>query len=102
MEVGFGSGRVPEQIHLGFTENADEMRVMFLTGDREERRVRYGLREGKLDRVAVARVERYEREHMCEEPANSSVGWRDPGWIHDGVMKNLKKGVRYYYQVIIV
>ncbi|KAF3949507.1 hypothetical protein CMV_024627 [Castanea mollissima] len=98
-EVGFGSGRVPEQIHLGFTENADEMRVMFLTGDSEERRVRYGLREDKLDDGAVARVERYEREHMCEEPANSSVGWRDPGWIHDGVMENLKKGVRYYYQV---
>ena len=64
--------------------------------------MRYGVREVKLDCMAVARVERYEREHMCKELANLSVEKRDPGWIHDGVMKNLKKGVRYYYQVIIV
>ena len=40
VEVGFGSSRMPEQIHLGFTENVNEMRVMFLTGDPKERGVR--------------------------------------------------------------
>ncbi|XP_062162188.1 probable inactive purple acid phosphatase 2 [Alnus glutinosa] len=97
---GFGSGRGPEQIHLAFTEKDDEMRVMFVTerGD-EKQYVRYGDREDRLDGVAEARVGRYEREDMCESPANESVGWRDPGWIHDGVMRKLKKGVRYYYQV---
>ena len=39
---------------------------------------------------------------MCEALANMSVGWRDPGWVHDGVMKNLKKGARHYYQVIFL
>ena len=73
-EVGFRLGRLLEQIHLGFTKNMDEMRVMFLTGDRDERQVRYGVREGKLDRMAVAHVERYEREDMCNELANSSIG----------------------------
>ena len=37
VEVGFGLGQVPEQIHPRFTENVDEMRVMFLMRDREER-----------------------------------------------------------------
>lgn len=95
-------GRGPEQIHLAYTDRDDEMRVMFLTEDGGERRVKYGERKDDLGDVAVARVSRYEREDMCDSPANDSVGWRDPGFIHDGVMKNLRKGVRYYYQVIIM
>ncbi|CAN1137485.1 Probable inactive purple acid phosphatase 2 [Linum perenne] len=97
--VGFGSG-MPEQIHLAFTDLEDEMRVMFVAGDGEERKVRWRETEGaEWDDVAAARVGRYEREDMCYSPANSSVGWRDPGWVHDAVMKGLKKGLRYYYQV---
>ncbi|KAF5745436.1 putative Nucleotide pyrophosphatase/phosphodiesterase [Tripterygium wilfordii] len=99
-EVGFfGSDDRVEQIHLAYTDNEEEMRVMFVTGDREERYVRYGLEDGAFVHVAATRVDRYEREHMCDRPANESTGWRDPGWIHDAVMKDLKKGVRYYYQV---
>lgn len=75
------------------------MRVMFVTGDREERLVRFGESEGDLEFSATASVERYEREDMCDGPANETTGWRDPGWIQSAVMKGLKKGVRYYYQV---
>lgn len=70
---------------MGFSENEDEMRVMFVTKDREEWQVRYGEREDMLDDMAVTHVESYESENMCEAPANMSVGWRDPGWIHDGI-----------------
>ena len=98
-EVGFGSGRGPMQIHLAFADEEDAMRVMYLTREPRETYVRYGESEGKMERVAVARVRRYEREHMCDAPANASVGWRDPGYIHDGLMTDLKKGVRYYYKV---
>ena len=75
------------------------MRVMFVTEDGSERYVRYGEKKEKLDQIVVARVERYEREHMCDSPANDSIGWRDPGFIHDAVMNKLKKGAKVYYQV---
>ncbi|KAK3222895.1 hypothetical protein Dsin_009920 [Dipteronia sinensis] len=97
--LGFAAGRGPEQVHLAFTDEESEMRVMFVAEDAEERYVRYGEGEEEMDEVVVARVERYERDDMCDAPANSSVGWRDPGWVFDGVIKGLKKGVRYYYQV---
>lgn len=71
-----------------------------MTEDGSERFVRYGETKEQLDQVAAARVGRYEREHLCDSPANDSIGWRDPGFIHDAVMKNLPKGARVYYQVI--
>lgn len=98
-ELTFESGRGPDQIHLSYTDADDEMRVMFVTSDAGERSVRYGPSDDSLDDVAVAHVERYEREHMCDSPANASIGWRDPGFIHGAVMTRLKKGVRYYYKV---
>ncbi|XP_022150334.1 probable inactive purple acid phosphatase 2 [Momordica charantia] len=98
-ELRFSPGRGPDQIHLAFTDNDDEMRVMFVTEDGSERFVRYGETKEQLDQVAAARVGRYEREHLCDSPANDSIGWRDPGFIHDAVMKNLPKGARVYYQV---
>ena len=64
MEVGFEISRGPEQIHLRFSKNEDEMRVMFMTKDHEERWVRHGEREDMLDEMVVTNVERYEREHV--------------------------------------
>ncbi|KAL8104557.1 hypothetical protein AgCh_028681 [Apium graveolens] len=76
------------------------MRVMFVSNDGKESVVKYGSGQDRLDMVVGTRVGRYEREHMCDSPANISIGWRDPGYIHDGVMVNLKKGVQYYYKEI--
>ncbi|XP_020210786.1 probable inactive purple acid phosphatase 2 [Cajanus cajan] len=98
-EVGFLPGRGPNQIHLAFAERQDEMRVMYVTGGHDETYVRFGEREEELQGVAVARVGRYERDHMCDAPANSSVGWRDPGYVHDALLTGLKKGHKYYYRV---
>lgn len=89
----------PEQVHLAFTDRPDEMRVSFVAGDGGKRFVKYGEKEEELTEMAETTAARYEREDMCDSPANDSVGWRDPGFSHHGVMTNLKKGVRYYYKV---
>ncbi|XP_074329006.1 putative inactive purple acid phosphatase 2 [Apium graveolens] len=98
-ELGFESGRGPEQVHLALTGQDGEMRVMFVTHDGKQSFVKYGSGQDEMDRVVGTDVVRYEREHMCDYPANHSIGWRDPGFIHDGVMKDLKQGTRYYYKV---
>lgn len=76
------------------------MRVMYVTRDPKESFVRYAEREDKLEGVVVADVKRYEREHMCDAPANQSIGWRDPGYVHDALITGLGKGKRYYYKVV--
>lgn len=85
---------------MALTGLVGEMRVMFVTHDGGESVVKYGLDPGQMERVADTKVGRYEREDMCDSPANHSLGWRDPGYIHDGVMTDLDKGKRYYYKVI--
>ncbi|RZS14845.1 hypothetical protein BHM03_00046603 [Ensete ventricosum] len=98
-EVRFEAAAGPDQIHLSFTDREDEMRVMFVTADGAESFVSYGLDAARLGNISATVVRRYERKDMCDFPANSSIGWRDPGSIHDGVMKNLEKGKKYYYTV---
>ncbi|XP_025812356.1 probable inactive purple acid phosphatase 2 [Panicum hallii] len=96
-----GSGARPAQLHLAFTDEADEMRVMFVCGDDGRRFVRYrpaGLREEQWEESPTVATT-YERRHMCDYPANDSVGWRHPGFVFDGVMKGLQPGRRYLYKV---
>nr|GEW97814.1 probable inactive purple acid phosphatase 2 [Tanacetum cinerariifolium] len=98
-EIKLGSGHGSDQVHLALTGRVGEMRVMFVSGDGRERFVRYGLDSGRMGRVVGSRVGRYDREDMCDAPANSSLGWRDPGFIHDGIMVDLEPGKRYFYEV---
>ncbi|XP_074578422.1 putative inactive purple acid phosphatase 2 [Curcuma longa] len=98
-EVMFEAAALPDQIHLSFTDHENEMRVMFVTADGAESFVSYGLDADRLDQIVETAVRRYERKDMCDFQANSSIGWRDPGFIHDGVVKNLEKGKKYFYTV---
>ncbi|KAI3744451.1 hypothetical protein L1987_57532 [Smallanthus sonchifolius] len=99
-EFGFGSGHGPDQIHLALTGGSGEMRVMFVSGGGEESVVRYGLGSGQMDREVGTRVGRYEREDMCDAPANNSVGWRDPGFIHDKVIWSLERSTSIRWEVM--
>nr|CAB3455475.1 unnamed protein product [Digitaria exilis] len=99
-DVSVGDPARPEQVHLAFADAVDEMRVMFLCGDDGKRVVRYGLEEKDTNWTEVGtEVSTYERKHMCDKPANHSVGWRDPGFVFDGLMKGLLPGRRYFYKV---
>ncbi|XP_059072170.1 probable inactive purple acid phosphatase 9 [Cryptomeria japonica] len=97
--VTFRNLNDPAQLHLAFTSNQDEMRVMFVTKDDLKSYVQYGLGEEGLDEVAEAVSITYKQSDMCDAPANTNLGWRDPGYIHDAVMQRLKPGKRYFYQV---
>ncbi|KAH7660707.1 Phosphodiesterase I protein [Dioscorea alata] len=99
--VQFENPSAPDQVHLALTDRVGEMRVLFVTGKRLEAVVEYGSDSGLTvgRRVAATAVTRYERSDMCDSPANSSLGWRDPGFIHDGLMTGLNPGKRYYYRV---
>ncbi|XP_023732495.1 probable inactive purple acid phosphatase 2 [Lactuca sativa] len=98
-EFEYEQAHGPDQIHLALTGEVGEMRVMFVSGHGKKSVVKYGLDSGRMDHAVETRVGRYEREDMCDSPANQSVGWRDPGFIHDGVMINLQPGRRYFYKV---
>ncbi|KAG8095733.1 hypothetical protein GUJ93_ZPchr0013g36743 [Zizania palustris] len=99
-EIAFESAR-PDQVHLAFADRVDEMRVIFVCADGAKRVVRYG--PGKEDagywKEVATEVRTYEQKHMCDLPANGSVGWRDPGFVFDGLMKGLEPGRRYFYKV---
>ncbi|KAH9331987.1 hypothetical protein KI387_004095, partial [Taxus chinensis] len=97
--VTFRNLNDPAQLHLAFTSNQDEMRVMFVTKDNIKSYVKYGLKEEGLDEVVEAETMTYKQSDMCDKPANTSVGWRDPGYIHDAVLLRLKPGNRYFYEV---
>jgi hypothetical protein len=96
-----GNGSRPAQVHLAFADAPDEMRVVFVCGDAGKRAVRYGLlgrREEEWEE-APAEARTYERRQMCGYPANDIVGWRDPGFVFDAVMKGMQPGTRYFYKV---
>ncbi|KAM3274186.1 hypothetical protein ACQJBY_043387 [Aegilops geniculata] len=77
-----------------------KMRVMFVCADAGKRAVRYGLEkeEEKGWTEAGTEVRTYEQKHMCNAPANDSQGWRDPGFVFDGLMNGLELGRRYFYK----
>lgn len=103
-DVSVGDPARPEQLHLAFADEVDEMRVLFVCGDRGERVVKYGLQkeDDKEWKEVGTDVSTYEQRHMCDWPANSSVAWRDPGFVFDGLMKGLEPGRRYFYKVLLI
>ncbi|CAM6039804.1 unnamed protein product [Sphagnum compactum] len=98
-KVEFANYNEPMHVHLALTSNADEMRVMFVTKDEIPSFVKYGQDKTQLHLTTdQATSLTYYVTDMCDHPANSSY-WRDPGFIHNAVLKGLDSGKRYFYQV---
>lgn len=96
--VAFSNYNEPTQVRLSYTSNPTEMAVMYVTKDPVKTHVKYGKEGDNLWHTATASARTYEQKHMCRAPANSSLGWRDPGYIHLAKMTELEPGVRYFYQ----
>eukprot|EP00249_Psilotum_nudum_P019448 c27256_g1_i1 orf=818-2812(-) len=89
----------PTQIHLSLTSSSGQMRVMFVIRDPLQSYVRYGPETDRLDSTTEASFMTYRQFDMCDAPANTNKGWREPGYIFDGLMENLEPGKQYFYQV---
>ncbi|CAI5738639.1 unnamed protein product [Hyaloperonospora brassicae] len=90
----------PKHGHISFTDEIDEMSVMFNSASREVPVVKYGLDAFALDQQAEGTSKTYTAAHLCSHPANrSSQQWfRDPGNMHRVVLKGLNVGTRYFYK----
>ncbi|KAG0579540.1 hypothetical protein KC19_4G105200 [Ceratodon purpureus] len=97
--VEFSNYNEPTQVHLSLTSNPTEMAVMYVTKEPVKTSVRYGKESDNLSHTSIASAHTYEQKDMCHAPANSSLGWRDPGYTHFSKMIELEPGVRYFYQV---
>jgi len=112
----------PMQIHLARTESTSEMRVSWASGHldrsmskpviqwstnqqalRKLNRGSFGKQargEVSVDDIhtVIAHTSTYTREQMCGGLA-AGVGWRDPGALHSGIIKDLPPATRIYYRV---
>lgn len=97
--VNFENFNEPTQVHLSLASGNEKMNVMFVTRDPIKSYVRYGSNNNKLDLQMETSFLTYRQSDMCDSPANSSYGWREPGYMHNAMMDNLGPGQLYYYQV---
>jgi hypothetical protein len=97
--VRFHRPNQPTQLHLSLTSNMSEMRVMFVTKDPLRSFVQYGRNADNLHLSVEALSQTYQQSDMCAAPANSAIGWRDPGFIHTALLHELDSGARYFYKV---
>lgn len=100
--VAFSARGGPQHLHLSLTSSPTEMRIMWTSAALwPGSEVQYGRDADDLSSSAPAEWATYKQEHMCEAPANTSQGWRDPGFIYDAVMTELRFGAKYFYRVSI-
>ena len=88
--------------HVGYTNNSDEMLVIFITmRSSPPPVVQWGYSSGgALTNTARGTSTTYTAKDMCNAPANESniESWTNPGWIHRVVLHGLRPGARVYYR----
>jgi hypothetical protein len=94
--ITFKNYNEPTQAHLAYTDSPSEVRLKWVTRDRVNPQVKFGVLSGQYQWTATATTATYTAKDLCGAPANST-GWMDPGLIHDAVLTNLKPNQKYYY-----
>lgn len=98
--VTFANPKAPVYPRLAQGRAWDEMTVTWTSGyeiDEAFPVVEWGL-QGKDRIISPAGTLTFDRSSLCGAPA-STVGWRDPGYIHTGFMKELWPNLVYTYRV---
>ena len=88
----------PLQGHLALTEDPTQMRVGWTTGTTSRPEVHYGLSRESLTLSATGTSTTYTISDLCGPPANDSVFFLDPGFLHDVLLTDLKPKTTYYYK----
>ncbi|EDO30761.1 predicted protein, partial [Nematostella vectensis] len=91
-----GRSAIPLQGRIALTGDPTEMRVMWTSGTDSNPVVMYGMNK-TLTHKATGKSSTYRAQDMCGFPANG-IGFRDPGFLHDVLIADLKPATRYFYQ----
>ncbi|KAK8659321.1 hypothetical protein V6N13_029527 [Hibiscus sabdariffa] len=98
--VSFTNPNAPVYPRLAQGKEWNEMTVTWTSGygiDEAEPVVEWGPK-GEHQQYSPAVTLTFERNSMCGAPART-VGWRDPGYIHTGFLKELWPNRMYTYKV---
>ncbi|XP_057837690.2 nucleotide pyrophosphatase/phosphodiesterase isoform X1 [Cryptomeria japonica] len=98
--VSFAYPKAPLYPRLAQGKLWNEMAVTWTSGYGIEEAmpiVEWGLQGERSSMVSPAGTLTYVRNMMCGQPA-STVGWRDPGFIHTSMLKDLWPNAKYYYK----
>ena len=97
--VQFVDGKeAPLHGHLALTGDSTQMRVHWTTGTQTAPLVRYGSNPNNLGLTAVGASRTYNYSDMCGPPANGSLNFVHPGYLHAAMLTGLKPNSKYYYQ----
>ena len=97
--VGFVNGsHAPLHGHLALTGRASEMRVQWTSGSNDTPTVFYGTSSKEVSLVATGVSSTYSNTDMCGAPANSSLHFIDPGFMHNVLLEDLQPNSKYFYR----
>ncbi|CAM0952239.1 unnamed protein product [Alopecurus aequalis] len=99
-KIAFANPKAPVYPRLALGKTWNEMTVTWTSGYSVGEAypfVEWGMKGSPPVRTEAITVT-FGRERLCGEPA-STVGWRDPGFIHTAFLKNLWADKAYYYKI---
>ena len=98
-KVSFEGGKgIPLQGHLALTSDVTQMRVSWTTGTSTAPVVHYGLAADNLIFSATGVSKTYTLSDFCGPPANESIYFTDPGFLHDVLLTDLQPKSTYFYR----